>query len=378
MKITRIIPLVVSVYLTIFVLMVSQAQIQSYTEQGNSSLEGNDYSVPSVGLILTEYVIPTLPGGPAPNWNLSITGIGLTEAVQLNLTYLIDEINAGNLPAYEQVAEYSGANQTLIGIDILTLVQNYANVWYAGEFTFIAEDDYSVAINATDIVYSMFPPVLESADIKILLAFAVNGSYLQDSDWAHKGGLRLAPPSNLEHQYFKSAWVGNVTEISISDRWKCHVYVDGQLETSISIGDESSYTDIDYLTYNLTYKFENTKFAGPSVTSILFSIGVSLDEISLIQAEAPDAIALVNATEFGGIKPAILCQAINDEYIGFNKGPFRLVGGDLSSFHWIKNCFALHITTMQLTSSVPGFCIVATIGALVSMPIVNTIIKKRN
>lgn len=363
--------------------MVSQTQIQSYTDQKTSSFEGEEYIQPSVGIMPTVYVIPTLPVGPVPNWNLSITGIGLTEAVQLNLSYIVDEINVGNLPAYEQVIPYSGKNQTLIGFDILSLVQNYAGVWYAGEFTFYAEDGYSVTLNATEIIYSMHPPPVEDTEIKILVAFAVNGSYLLDSDWAYKGGMRFVPPNNLEHSYAKSYWVGNLTEISISDNWKCHIYVDGELETSIVIGDADSYgTEIDYIDYLLTYHSALTKFEGPSVLSILESIDVSYEEIEYIEAFAPDTSALINKTAFGGTKPAILAQAIDDEYIGFDGGPYRLVGGDLGSFNWMKNCYALYIIkstpSTSPTISAPGFCIVGTIIALISMPILNTIFRKKS
>jgi len=329
--------------------------------------------------VAQDYDVPELPDEVIPDWEFNITGIGISEPITLNLTYLIDQVNTSQLNAYEEIIEYKDSNQTVIGFDILQLVQEYADVWYAGEFEFIAEDDYSKSLNATEIVYSYNPPALENADIKILLAFAVNGSYLPNSDWANKGALRLVCPSNQQIDYWSSFWVGNITEVSITDKWKCDVFVDGELETSIPVGLPGEFSDYDYLSYNLTYNSENVQFEGPSILSIFEHLGVSYDNISLFQAEAPDYLSTINKTELIGEKPTILALAANDEYFGFDKGPIRLVGGNLNSWHWLKNCFAIHITTgaIQPTADVPGFGTCIVLMSLIAMPIVSKINKKR-
>lgn len=331
--------------------------------------------------IAQDYEVPELPNEAIPAWEFNITGIGISEPITLNLTYLIDQVNTSQLNAYEETIDYKGSNQTVIGFDILQLVQDYADVWYAGEFEFIAEDDYSKSLNATEIVYSYFPPALENADIKILLAFAVNGSYLENSDWANKGGLRLVCPANQNVNYFSNYWVGNITEVAITDKWKCDVFVDGKLETSIPVGLPGEFPDYDYLTYNLTYDSENVEFQGISILSIFEHIGVSYENISLFQAEAPDYLSTINKTELIGEKPAILALAANDEYFGFTKGPIRLVGGNLNSWHWLKNCFAIYITTSSdiptTTAPAPGFGGCLVIVSLLAIPFANNISKKR-
>ncbi|NHJ87959.1 MAG: hypothetical protein FK734_21020 [Asgard group archaeon] len=327
----------------------------------------------------TAYEIPTLPGGPVPDWDINITGIGITNTMQLNLSYLVDEILAGNLYAYEQTIEYKDNTQVIIGIDILQLVQNYGGAWYAGEFTFYAEDGYSKSLNATNIVYSYHPPPLEVSDIKILLAFAVNGTYLEDSDWADEGAIRLVCPSNNEYTYFSNMWVGNVTEISVEERWMCHVFVNDELITSIEADTADTYTTIDYLTYDLYYHEEITEFQGPSVLSILDFIGISLDNITKFEAVAPDNLAIINVSELAGDKPAMLAMIVGGEYLGFNGGPMRLVGGNLGTNFWMKNCYELHITTIDAPTTVvaPGFGVCTAIFALISMPAISVIIRRR-
>ena len=346
-----------------------------------TSISTTDEITVDTNIFVQDYEIPELPDEEVPEWEINITGIGISEPITLNLTYLIDQVNTSNLNAFEETINYKGNNQTVIGFDILQLVQDYADVWYAGEFEFIAEDDYSKSLNATEIVYSYYPPALENADIKILLAFAINGSYLPNSDWASKGALRLVCPSNQVITYANSHWVGNVTEVSITDKWKCDVFVNGELETSIPVGLPSEFPDYTYEVYNLTYHSENVKFEGPSILSIFEHIGVSYDNISLFQAEAPDYLSTINKTELIGEKPAILALAANDEYFGFNKGPIRLVGGNLNSWHWLKNCFAIHITTgtetPTSTASVPGFSACLVMLSLLAVPIANNITKKR-
>ncbi len=340
----------------------------------------DDFTYDSEAIIL-DYEVPELPDEEVPEWEINITGIGITELITLNLSYLIDQINTSNLNAYEETVDYKGSNQTIIGFDILQVVQDYADVWYAGEFEFIAEDGYSKSLNATDILYSYYPPALENADIKILLAFAVNGSYLPNSDWAHKGALRLVCPSNQKNEYPTSYWVGNVTDISITDKWKCNVFVNGELETSIPVGFPSEFPDYEYLSYDLTYHSENIKFEGPSILSIFEHIGVDFENITLFQAEAPDFLSTIDKTELTGEKPAILALAANDEYFGFTKGPIRLVGGNLNSWSWLKNCFAIHITvsteSTTPTSSTPGFSSCLVILSLLAIPITYNISKKR-
>ena len=330
-------------------------------------------------LFLLDYEIPEFPDEDIPDWEINITGIGIDDPVTLSLSYLIDQVNTSQLDAYEEIVDYKGSTQTVIGFDILQLVQDYADVWYAGVFEFKAEDGYSKSLNATEILYSYFPPALENADIKILLVFAVNGSYLPNTDWADEGALRLVCPSNQVVDYWSSYWVGNVTEISIADKWKCDVFVNGELEDSIYVGEPTEFADYDYLEYNLTYKEENVEFEGPSILSIIEHVGVNFDDITLFQAQAPDSLATINKTELVGTKPTILAMAGNDEYFGFNRGPMRLIGGNLNGWNWLKNCYAIHITTdtSSPTTNVPGFSTCIAIISLMAIPITIKIYKKR-
>jgi len=357
-------------------LMVFTTTLQSSNSISNAPLITNGENIIENNFVTMEYEVPTLPDEVIPEWEFNITGIGITSPVTLNLTYLIEQVNDSYLSAYEQIVEYKGNNQTIIGFDILQLVQYYADVWYAGEFEFIAEDDYSNSINATEIVYSYYPPAVENADIKILLAFAVNGSYLPYSDWADKGVLRVVAPSNTKYTYENKHWVSNVTEISITERWNCNIYVNNELKTSIPVNTEDTFTDFDYLTYELAYKSENTEFGGISILSIFEYLDIELDDITLFQAEAPDFLSTINKTELIGEKPAILGLTINNEYFGFDKGPIRLIGGNLNSWNWLKNCFALHIT-VGTTQDVPGFSSCASIFALLIITALPVIIKKR-
>lgn len=306
----------------------------------------NDYQI-------AKYEVPPLPEGSVPDWELNITGIGITTPVTLNLTYLINQINESQLDAYEEIVDYKGNNQTIVGIDILDLVQDYGGAWYAGEIEAIAEDGYSKSFTATELLYSLHPPPAEEGNIRILLVFAINGSYFPGTDWADEGCLRMVAPSNQMYDYRYSYWVGNVTELSITERWTCDFYVDGDLETSVEANTEETYTDFDYLEINLMYHDELTAFEGPSILSILDFIGVSTDQISEIIACAPDANNTLTVSELGGDKPAILALAMDGEYLGFNRGPFRLVGGNLNSWNWLKNCYQIVITTEPPTTSTP-------------------------
>ena len=371
MKLSKITPLII-----LGIIFLSSSTLIGNTEVIAEPI--NEVEEIKIGqeVFLLDYEIPEFPDEAIPDWEINITGIGITNPITLNLSYLIDQVNTSQLNAYEEVVDYKGTNQTVIGFDILQLVQDYADVWYAGVFEFIAEDGYSKSLNATDIVYSYFPPALENADIKILLAFAVNGSYLPNTDWADEGALRLVCPSNQVVDYWSSYWVGNVTEISITDKWKCDVFVNGELEDSIYVGEPTEFSDYDYLEYNLTYKEENVEFEGPSILSILEHIGVDFDDITVFQAQAPDSIATINKTELTGVKPTILAMAGNGDYFGFNRGPMRLIGGNLNGWNWVKNCYAIHITT-NTTENVPGFSTCIAIISLIAVPITLKISKKR-
>lgn len=376
MKINRIFSIVVIFSLTVII-------SSSMLNIGQNNLVVATSEDPSIRNTFKPkaYEAPTLPAETHPDWKINITGIGFTEPITLNLTYLLDEVIAENLNAYQEVVDYKGNNQTIIGFDILDLIQDYADVWYAGELTFTAEDDYSKSLNVSEILYSYYPPALENADIKILLAVAVNGSYLPNSDWADKGALRLVVPSNSRITYFNNMWVGNVTEISISERWACDFYVDEVFETSVIVDEPATFTDYDYLTYNLTYHSESTKFEGPSILSIFEYINVDYDNIALFKAEAPDFIATIDKTELIGEKPAILTMKINNEYLGFNSGPYRLVGGVLNSWNWLKNCMAIHISTNSTsqspTNTSPGYTFVVTALSLTSIPMLAITVRKR-
>ncbi|MBD3192362.1 MAG: hypothetical protein GF308_17115 [Candidatus Heimdallarchaeota archaeon] len=347
---------------------------------------------------ITAYEVPPLPEGEIPDWELNLTGIGIAAPVTLNLSYLVHQINASQLNAYEEVVDYKGNNQTIVGIDILDLVQDYGGAWYAGEIEAIAEDGYSKSFAAKEIVYSLHPPAAEEGNIRILLAFAINGSYFPATDWADEGCLRIVAPSNQMYTYRYSYWVSNVTELSITDRWKCDFYVDGVLETSIEANTEETYTDVDYLEINLMYHDELTTFEGPSILSVLDFIGVSTDQISEIIAGAPDANNTLTVSELGGDKPAILALAMDEEYMGFNRGPFRLVGGNLNSWNWLKNCHQIIITTAEPTTSeppttstpptttpetttssatTPGFLILTSVGTIAIITFVAVIIRRK-
>lgn len=364
------------------IMMISTSFINE-VESETTILNTEDVGQYSSEAFIVDYEIPEFPDEALPEWEFNITGIGIAEPVTLNLSYIIDQINTSKLDAYETTVEYKDAMQTIIGFDILQCVQDYAGAWYTGELEFKAQDGYSKSLNATDIVYSYHPPAVEDADIKILLAFAVNGSYLENSDWADKGGLRLVCPSNHEVDYYTSMWVGNVTEIEITEKWKCDIFVNGELETSVPVGLPGEFTDFDYLSYNLTYKEENVEFEGPSILSIIEEVGVDFDNITLFQAEAPDFTATINKSELIGDKPAILAMAGNDEYFGFNRGPIRLIGGNLNGWNWLKSTFALHITVDNSASSptptatIPGFSSCSAILALLSIPITMNISKRR-
>ena len=367
-KIRRIATFIVimSVFLisTSFVNNVESTVIDSTTPD----IINNDSEV-----IVVDYEVPTLPDETIPEWEFNITGIGLNEPVTLNLTYIIDQINTSKLDAYEEIVEYKDVNQTIIGFDILQCIQEYADVWYAGELTFKAQDGYSKSLNTSDILYSYHPPAIENADIKILLAFVVNGSYLENTDWADKGSLRLVCPSNQKVDYWSSMWVGNITEIEVTEKWKCDVFVDGELETSVEVGAPSEFPNYNYISYNLTYKDENVEFEGPSLLSIFEDLGVDFDDIATFQAQAPDSIATINKTELTGEKPAILAMAGNGEYFGFDRGPYRLIGGNLNGWNWLKNCYAIYVTTgassQTPTGTIPGFSSCVAILALLAIPI---------
>ena len=350
-------------------------------KESNYLLEVNkEISADGNPTVINAYEAPTLPGGPHPVWEFNITGIGFSDPITLNLSYLLDEVVAENLKAYEEEVVYKDNNQTIIGFDILDLIQGYADVWYAGELAFTAEDDYSKSLNTTDILYSYYPPALEAANIKIIMAFAINGSYLPDSDWADKGALRLCVPSNSQVTYFNNMWVGNVTEISVTERWSCNVFINDQFETAITIDDPGTFTDYDYLSYNLTYHSESTKFEGPSILSIFDYLNVEYNDIALFKVAAPDFIATIDKSELLSEKPAILAMEINDEYLGFNGGPYRLVGGVLNSWNWLKNCMAIYITTNSTapTNTSPGFTWILTSLALLSVPMIAVLFRKRN
>ena len=98
--------------------------------------------------------------------------------------------------------------------------------------------------------------------------------------------------------------------------------------------------------------------------------------------------------KLNGPKQAILALAMNDNYLGFNRGPFRLIGGNLNSWNWLKNCCCIYITTAPPTttpsepptsepttpptSGTPGFLLFSTIVAISLIAIVAFVIKKKN
>ncbi|MFW9924163.1 MAG: molybdopterin-dependent oxidoreductase [Candidatus Thorarchaeota archaeon] len=365
-------------FLSIVIGLLVANIIQSNTIIKTPSIEQNVKTIPhGFDEFATEvYAIPELPDEDLPAWEINITGIGITTYIPLQLSDLIEDVNNSILKAYEETITYKDASQTIIGIDILDLIQKYAGVWYGGNIDFIAEDDYSVQLPATQIMYSYYPPVAESADIKILLAFAVNGSYLENSDWNDKGGLQLVCPSNLEFTYTNNFWNSNITEISIVDRWICDIIVDDILETSVPVTSEMYYTEYDYLKYNLTVDSESTQFEGPSLLSILEYIEVDVDSIQEILVSAPDYTTPIDVSEISGEYPTILATKINGETYGYNKGPFRLVGGNLPSFHWMKNLYKISIST-NATVNTPSYGFICTLTVLFGIAF-SSIIRKRN
>jgi hypothetical protein len=317
----------------------------------------------------------TLPSGTVPDWDLNITGIGLPTTVMLNLSYIVDLVNDSAVDAYEETVVYKGNNQTIIGVDVLDLMQVCADVWYGGAVDVIAEDRYSKEFSAVEILYSIYTH--ESADVKILLAFAVNGTYLKDSDWADNGALRMVAPSNSRYTYFNSYWVGNVSQLNVTKRWTCDVFVDEVLTHSVPVNTEATYANYNYTTVNLMYHGDMHDFEGPTLESIIEEAGVTLSELSSLKGGAADTNNTIAIAE---VPDAILAIAMDDEYFGFNRGPYRLVGANLVPWNWLKNMHALYLYTAEpspTTNPLPGYLFIGSLLTLVSLTMAVFVYKKR-
>ncbi|MEA2070992.1 MAG: hypothetical protein U9O98_06840 [Asgard group archaeon] len=361
-------------FIVVFLMMSSTLQLN----QGLQISE-NSTSIENTTNMQTNFSTKdiTLPSEPIPDWEINITNTDMLENVTLTLSDLIDFFNNDTIDAYEEYVIHHGNNQTVIGFDLLNLVQKFVNGWNAGGIEVCAEDGFCRTFSAEELVYSLYS---YEPNVKILLAFAVNGSYLPNTDWADDGALRMVVPSNDKYTYFGSYWVTNVTLLEVNDQWTCDFYINGQYNTSVTALAKEEYSDIVYLENELTYHGEPHLFGGPSIASILDLIGIISENITEFKASAPDANQTIPVSS---LTDAALATTIDRNYLGFNGGPFRLVGLNLNMWDWLKNVHAIYITLnttttttpTETTTPVPGYLTLTGLGVLLAIHVISK--KKR-
>ncbi|MHA1166900.1 MAG: hypothetical protein ACTSRU_03690 [Candidatus Hodarchaeales archaeon] len=307
-----------------------------------------------------------VPPSSVPEGEITITGLEVAQDINVSFSEISTMITNSTLEWYTETISFEGSSYSCGGIDPLQLLDQF-NIWYPGNIRFQGRESETI-IDAKQIQYGLNPRNGESdpENLKILLCLALDGNWLQDStEWSSDGPAKLICPSNSLWTYESSDFIKNVNTINITSYYSIPVSLDGNIVGYIDLHNATNTELFNYTSYDIISGGEVLNYAGPTIKSIGEQFGIDLDGITGVSISTVDLSTpyFITWSKFvNGMNDVILAILFEDEPVGYTKGPFRLVGGDLARWEYIKYVWSLDFQTTEKQSSIttpvastPGF-----------------------